>query len=159
VRFDPAATDTIDLELDQIIMPLPALPESRYRKHIVFESPSLSKFWGRPVQLGALLLLPEGWYDHPKARYPLAIYHSHFGRDLTGWRETRPTRDCRRSTSRRCAASAPTATAPAAPRPATNGCSRRRPTGSTRPGPAPASRACCCSRSSTPIRITTIRMR
>jgi len=90
VRFDPAATDTIDLELDQIIMPLPALPESRYRKHIVFESPSLSKFWGRPVQLGALLLLPEGWYDHPKARYPLAIYHSHFGRDLTGWRETPP---------------------------------------------------------------------
>jgi hypothetical protein len=39
------------------------------------------------MKLGARVLLPHGWDTRPQARYPLMIYHSHFGRELAGYRE------------------------------------------------------------------------
>ena len=42
-------------------------------------SPSCShEFWGKPIYLGAHVLLPEGFDAHPDARYPLVIDHGHF---------------------------------------------------------------------------------
>ena len=42
----------------------------------------LSRFWGRPIDLGAVVLLPDGWEEHPKAHYPLIVYQNHFSRGL-----------------------------------------------------------------------------
>ena len=51
----------------------------------------MTKFWGRPTYLGALVVLPEGWDTHPAGQIPLAIfYHGHFQREVAGWRETPP---------------------------------------------------------------------
>jgi hypothetical protein len=78
------------LVLDQEIPPVPEPPETKYVKHERIRSKLLSEFWGRPTYLGAHVLLPEGFDEHPDARYPLVIYHGHFPSTITGWRETPP---------------------------------------------------------------------
>ena len=78
VRIDPNANKVIDIVLDQIIPPAAQLEETDYIKIEEIRSELLSKFWGRPVYLGAHVLLPHGFDDHPKARYPLVINHGHY---------------------------------------------------------------------------------
>jgi hypothetical protein len=50
----------------------------------------LSEFWGRPVFLGAQILLPEGFETHPDVKYPLAIFHGHFPSDFEGFSTSPP---------------------------------------------------------------------
>ena len=69
---------TISLTLDKVIPAIPAPADTKYVKHERIQSALLTKFWGRPMHLGANVLLPEGWDTHPQARYPLFIYHGHF---------------------------------------------------------------------------------
>ena len=90
VRIDPASDQIVQLTLDQQIPPLPEPTESEYVKHIRIRSDLLSEFWGRDVYLGAWVLLPEGFDEHPDARYPLAIFHGHFPAEFGGWRTTPP---------------------------------------------------------------------
>jgi hypothetical protein len=90
VRIDPASAEVIRISLDKKIPPLADLPETKYVKRIRIQSDRLTKFWGRPMYLGAILVLPEGWDSHPAARYPLAIFHGHFQREVFPWRETPP---------------------------------------------------------------------
>ena len=59
-------------------------------KHVRYRSERLSRFWGRDVYLGAIVLVPEGWDTHPNQRYPLVLSHGHFEREMSGWRETPP---------------------------------------------------------------------
>jgi hypothetical protein len=54
------------------------------------KSEVLTKFWGRPIYLGAIVVIPEGWASHPSARYPLLVNHGHFPRDFNGFRTTPP---------------------------------------------------------------------
>ncbi len=51
--------------------------------------------------LGAHVLLPEGWDNHPNVKYPLAIYHGHFPSDFGGWRTTAPDENLKPDTNRR----------------------------------------------------------
>ena len=38
----------------------------------------MSAFWGRPMYVGAVVLLPEGFDEHPDAHYPVLYYQGHF---------------------------------------------------------------------------------
>jgi hypothetical protein len=69
VVIDPANPESIKLTLDKVIPPIPAPATTKYIKHETIESKLLSKFWGRPMHLGAHILLPEGFDEHPDARY------------------------------------------------------------------------------------------
>ncbi len=42
------------------------------------------------MHLGAVVLLPHGYDEHPEARYPLAVFHGHFPATFDGFRETPP---------------------------------------------------------------------
>ena len=42
------------------------------------------------MYLGAHVLLPEGFDEHPQARYPLVIFHGHFPETFGGFREEPP---------------------------------------------------------------------
>ncbi len=42
------------------------------------------------MHLGAYVLVPEGFDEHPEARIPLIIYHGHFPYTFGGFRETPP---------------------------------------------------------------------
>jgi hypothetical protein len=90
ISFDPEREDTISIELDKVVPPIPDPPTTKYVKHEKFRSERLSKFWGRDMYLGAHILLPEGFDAHPEARYPLVISHGHFPDTIGGWREEPP---------------------------------------------------------------------
>lgn len=90
VHVDPARGGEIRIVLDTVIPPLDPVKDTKYVKHIQIQSERLTKFWGRPTYLGAILLLPEGFDTHPDAHYPLAIYHGHFQRNPSPWREDPP---------------------------------------------------------------------
>jgi hypothetical protein len=76
--------------LDQTIPAITPPTDTKWIKHERIRSALLSKFWGRDVYLGVNLLLPAGFDDHPKARYPLVIDHGHFPADLDGFRSVPP---------------------------------------------------------------------
>jgi len=88
IRIDPGAS--IDISLDQVIPPIEPPKDTKYVKHIRIQSERLTKFWGRPMFLGAHVLLPEGFDSHPDVHYPLVINHGHFPSDFGGFRETPP---------------------------------------------------------------------
>ena len=90
VRIDPGSATTVRVSLDKKIPPLADLPDSKYVKHVRIQSERLTKFWGRPMYLGAILVLPEGWDSHPDSRFPVAVFHGHFQREVFPWRESPP---------------------------------------------------------------------
>ncbi|MDQ2977440.1 MAG: esterase family protein, partial [Acidobacteriota bacterium] len=81
---------TFKILLDKTIPPIEPPKDTKYIKHVKIESKSLTKFWGRPMYLGANVLLPEGFDSHPNAHYPVVIFHGHFPADFGGFRETPP---------------------------------------------------------------------
>jgi hypothetical protein len=91
IRLDPRLRIAPPrLVLDQEIPPIPEPAETKYLKHVRIQSELLTRFWGRPVFLGAHVLLPEGFDEHPDARYPLVIDHGHFPTTFEPWREVPP---------------------------------------------------------------------
>jgi len=90
LSIDPTREATIKISLDRMISPIELPKDTKYIKHIKIKSKLLSDFWGRPMHLGANILLPEGFDTHPDARYPLVIFHGHFPADFDGFRETPP---------------------------------------------------------------------
>jgi enterochelin esterase-like enzyme len=51
-------------------------------RRIDFESPVLSKFWGRPIAMRAWVLTPPGYASHPDSHYPTVFYTHGFGGNL-----------------------------------------------------------------------------
>ena len=81
---------TVRIALEDVIPPLPRPRDTRYVKHLDLPNERLTAFWGRPVSLGAVVVLPEGWHDHPEQRYPIAIIHGHFQPTYDEMREEPP---------------------------------------------------------------------
>jgi len=101
VRIDPAKPGRIALALTEEIPPIPPPADTKYVKHIRIQSERLSKFWGRPIYLGAHILLPEGFDTHPEAHYPLMVMHGHFPADIDGFRPMPPDPDLKPDYSER----------------------------------------------------------
>ena len=93
MRLDPAEESRFDLVLNQVIPPIDEPEDTAYIKHVRIQSQLLTEFWGRPMYLGAHVLLPEGFDEHQQARYPLMIFHGHFPEDFGGFRTTPPDPD------------------------------------------------------------------
>lgn len=83
-------SSNIDLVIDTVIPPIEEPEDTEWVKHIKFKSEKLSEFWGRDMYLGAHVLLPKGFDEHPEAKYPLMIFHGHFPSDFGDWRTTPP---------------------------------------------------------------------
>ena len=93
VRVDPSSRGVVRLSLDQEIPPFPEREDTKYIKHVRIQSELLTEFWGRPMFVEAIVLLPEGWDDRPNARYPVMVYQGHHHREFytpVGFRETPP---------------------------------------------------------------------
>ncbi len=93
IFIDPQKNKTIKITLDQKIPPIPDPPETKYIKHVKMQSKLLTEFWGRPMFLGAHILLPEGFDEHPDVHYPLVVFQGHFPYTFGGFRETPPDPD------------------------------------------------------------------
>jgi len=92
MRLDPAHGGEIAIAMDQEIPPIVPPKDTAQVKYIRVPNERLTRFWGRPMSLGAIVTLPHGWAEHPGTRYPVLVHHGHFPRDAAsdGWRETPP---------------------------------------------------------------------
>ncbi|HVA62092.1 MAG TPA: hypothetical protein VNF74_00090, partial [Terriglobales bacterium] len=79
IHWNPASGQAIALSMDRVLPPLPAAADTAWVKHIKIQSPMLTKFWGRPIYLGATVLLPQGYEQHPQQQYPVVYLQGHFG--------------------------------------------------------------------------------
>lgn len=92
MHLDPASGGEIRISMDQEIPPIAPPKDTAQVKYLRVQNERLTKFWGRPMFLGAIVFLPQGWDTHPNAKYPLLVHHGHFPKDAAsdGWRETPP---------------------------------------------------------------------
>ncbi len=89
VQIGPNAP-AISVTLSEVIPPIQPEPDTKYIRHLRIQSKLLSAFWGRPVYLAAIVMVPEGFDSHTDARYPLIIFHDHFVTGFNDFRETAP---------------------------------------------------------------------
>ena len=73
------SSSDVKLELTQVLPPIQMPADTAWVKHIKIQSPMLTKFWGHPIYLGATVLLPKGYDEHPGERYPAIYIQGHFG--------------------------------------------------------------------------------
>jgi hypothetical protein len=93
VYLNPDKGFDLTIVMDQKIKPIAPPEDTEWIKHIKIKSEKLSEFWGRDMYLGAHVLLPKGFKEHPEARYPLMVFHGHFPYDFTGFRTEPPAED------------------------------------------------------------------
>ena len=79
VHLDPAGGAPVELSLTKVIPPVQVPPDTRLVKRVKIQSDLLTKFWGRPVFIGATVLLPKGYDTHPAVKYPVVYEQGHFG--------------------------------------------------------------------------------
>ena len=90
VHLDPTSSKPVRLMLDKVIPPIEGTDDdpaviatkdtaaAQYLKYVKFRSAKLSAFYGRDMFLGAWVLLPAGFAEHPGAHYPLVVYQDHY---------------------------------------------------------------------------------
>jgi hypothetical protein len=83
----------VAVSLTETIPPIPPQPDTKYIRHIRIQSQLLTKFWGAPMYLSAIVLMPEGFDEHPNAHFPIAIFHDHFVSGMDDFRSTPPDPD------------------------------------------------------------------
>jgi hypothetical protein len=101
VHWNPAHPTEIALSLDQQIGPIARKPDTEFVRHVRIRSESLSRFWGRDVYLGAHVLLPKDFDQHPDAHFPLMVFHGHYPDDISEFRTTPPDPDLKPDYSER----------------------------------------------------------
>jgi hypothetical protein len=78
VHLDPRAKSVVKLVADKVIPPIQVPADNEFVQRFKFQSPSLTKFWGRPIYLGATVLLPRD-YKTSTIAYPVNYIQGHFG--------------------------------------------------------------------------------
>lgn len=80
-HLNPANTAPIDLVLtSRVPQPRVSVPEST--ELVDFVSPSLSNFWGRPIHMHGIVLLPPGYLQNPRRKFPTVYWTHGFGGTL-----------------------------------------------------------------------------
>src|SRR5271156_2534578 len=90
IHVDPASTAVARTELTKTIAAIESPKDTKFIKHVRIESKLLSPFWGRPMYLGAVVLLPDGFDEHPNAHYPTLYYQGHYQSTFTAFRTEPP---------------------------------------------------------------------
>lgn len=78
LHVDPHAGFDYKLEMTQVIPPVQVPPDTAWVKRLKIQSKLLTEFWGHPIYLGATILLPRGYADHPDVYYPVIYIQNHF---------------------------------------------------------------------------------
>lgn len=87
-HLKPSDTAPVELTISERIADKPAPADTESIKLVTFTSPSLSAFWGRPIQMRAGVVLPPSYGRATAARYPTAYFvHGFGGSHLGAWRK------------------------------------------------------------------------
>ena len=81
VRVDPGSDAPIQLELTGEIPTIETPPDTVWVRRVKIQSRILSDWWGHPMHLGAVVLLPRGYDENPEMRYPVVFEADHFKLD------------------------------------------------------------------------------
>ena len=92
MHLDPSG-GVVKISLTEKMPPVEIPKDTQYVKHFRIQSKLLSDFWGQPVYLGAIVVLPQGFDEHPDAHYPLLVNQGHFPADFRSFRTEPPTPD------------------------------------------------------------------
>jgi hypothetical protein len=79
VRLDASAGYRVSLSLNHTIPSGDPPKDTAWIKRVQIKSQLLSGFWGVPVYLGATVVLPKGYEEHPDVRYPVAFAQGYVG--------------------------------------------------------------------------------
>lgn len=77
VHLDAGPGYTVKLTASNVIPPIAVPADDQWVKRIKMQSPMLSKFWGRPIFIGATILLPRD-YETATISYPVNYIQGHF---------------------------------------------------------------------------------
>jgi S-formylglutathione hydrolase FrmB len=83
IHLDPANGGAIPLKLSQQLPPDQLPPDTNFIRFIKFQSPLLSKFYGRPMYLRAGIILPRDYDREPNRKYPLWLRIGGYGSRYT----------------------------------------------------------------------------
>lgn len=78
LSLDPSKGKTFKFEISQVIPPIEVPEDTEWVKRIKIQSKILSEFWGHPIYIGATILLPSGYDQHPDIYYPTVYEQGHF---------------------------------------------------------------------------------
>ncbi len=85
-RLNTSSSPTIEMMLTELV-PERKVSDTDSVKLITFESPSLTTFWGRPMEMQAGVVLPPSYGKSALQRYPTVyMVHGYGGTHLTAWR-------------------------------------------------------------------------
>jgi hypothetical protein len=101
VHLDAAAGFDVPMVLNHAVAPSAPKADTKWLKHIRIRSEKLSKFWGVPVYLGATVLLPKGYDEHPEMRYPVAYLQGYLGNPAFGFNDDASVKENAESAHRR----------------------------------------------------------
>ena len=78
VHIDPARNSVESIELTKTIPPVASPGETEWVKRFRMTSKLASAFWGHPMSLGAVVLLPRGYAQNTTKRYPVIYTIGHY---------------------------------------------------------------------------------
>jgi hypothetical protein len=78
VHLNGAKRYKIRIVTDEVVPPVETPPDTRYVKRIKIQSKLLTQFWGTPIYLGAVVVLPKGYNQRPNTAYPVIYFQDHF---------------------------------------------------------------------------------
>jgi hypothetical protein len=83
----------LKISMDLVMPEIKPEVDTKYVRHIRIQSALLTKFWGRPVYLAAVVMVPWGFDEHPEARFPLIVAQDHFVAGFDDFRTESPDAD------------------------------------------------------------------
>ncbi len=78
VHVDPTRPSTVRITVTQVLAPVAVPADTALLKHVKIQSALLTRFWGQPIYIGATVLLPKDYDQHPDQRYPTIYQQNHF---------------------------------------------------------------------------------
>src|SRR5437899_2961970 len=67
-----------------VYLPIKVAADTDLVKRIKIQSQVLTKWWGQPIFLGATILLPKDYAQHPEVLYPVNYIQGHFSLGAPG---------------------------------------------------------------------------
>lgn len=78
VEIDPAKGFSIEIVCERARPKIDFPADTDFVKSLRIRSVLLSKFWGQDVEIGANVLLPRDYAEHPERRYPVLYSQGHY---------------------------------------------------------------------------------
>jgi putative esterase len=78
MHVDPRRESTLRFTIARVLPEVQVPPDNQYVKRIRIQSKILTQWWGHPMYLGATVLLPKGYDEHPDVHYPVVWEQGHF---------------------------------------------------------------------------------